>query len=451
MSVASLSFAVFVAAVLAVHRVLPGSARIYWLVAASYVFAATCSPRAAIVLGVLTVVNFAVAARITPKTRGGRAWLWVGLALNLLPIVLSRRVFGLGIIGVTGLSYYGLQAISHLIDLYRGTLRVRLRPAELALYLGYFPKFVAGPLERPGAFAAQLRNSALTDRDVAAGVTLIVIGMVRKVVIADQLIGFVPSGAFRAPATIGTPGVAYALLGWLFFLYNDFAGYTDIVRGTSALFGIQLSRNFAQPFFASSFGEFWNRWHASLSYWLRDYVYLPLSRAILRRKRSLWNVTNLVVPPLATMLVSGVWHGGTVNMLLWGGLLGSFLLGERLAALRRRPGLRTRGARLQMFHQVRVFVLVAVAFVAFRTGWRTSLEFWQTLVSWPVWEAPAAGLCALVGVSLALDYVQHRSGDELVFLRWPYPVQAGLLAVAITACVLATGPASARTFVYQLF
>src|SRR5690606_16745294 len=104
-----------------------------------------------------------------------------------------------------------------------------------------------------------------------------------------------------------------------FALYNDFAGYTSIVRGVSRLFGIELSPNFAQPYFARSFAEFWHSWHITLSTWLRDYIYLPLSRSLLRRRRQRTHWINVTVPPLATMLVSGLWHGFSGHLLLWGG------------------------------------------------------------------------------------------------------------------------------------
>src|SRR6185369_6319879 len=151
----------------------------------------------------------------------------------------------------------------------------------------------------------------------------------------DPLAALVPADAFVSPARLGSALLATALVAYAFVLYNDFAGYTSIVRGVSSLFGIELSVNFRQPFFARSFTEFWNRWHVTLSTWVRDYVYLPLSRALLRRRRSLRNVPNLIVPPMAAMIASGVWHGAGLGFVLWGALHGMYLVGERLLALAR--------------------------------------------------------------------------------------------------------------------
>src|SRR5262249_37872338 len=153
-----------------------------------------------------------------------------------------------------------------------------------------------------------------------------------------------PERAFLTPGAVDGSTLAWAIVGYAFFLYNEFAGYTAIVRGTSGLFGIPLPANFARPFFARSFSDFWNRWHASLSHWLRDYVYLPTSRAILRRWGGVDSVPNLIVPPLLTMLVCGAWHGSAERamsgMLLWGALHGVYLVVERVLWLR---GRRRRG------------------------------------------------------------------------------------------------------------
>ena len=118
-----------------------------------------------------------------------------------------------------------------------------------------------------------------------------------------------------------------------FALYNDFAGYTGVVRGVSGLFGIELSPNFNVPYFARSLSEFWSRWHITLSQWLRDYIYFPTSRALLRRNPSRANISNILLPPLLTMLASGLWHGTGWAMLLWGALHGVYLIRERLLAL----------------------------------------------------------------------------------------------------------------------
>jgi alginate O-acetyltransferase complex protein AlgI len=191
---------------------------------------------------------------------------------------------GLQILVPLGLSFYVLQTISYLVDVYRGQLKAERNWMNFALYLAYFPKIIAGPIERARSFLPKLAPARIVDNSmISRGVSLIFVGMVRKLLIADTLTAFILPDVFEVPAKYTPP----ELIGWLviyaFALYNDFAGYTDIVRGISGLFGIELSSNFRVPYFSRNFTEFWSRWHITLSEWLRDYIYFPLSRALGRR------------------------------------------------------------------------------------------------------------------------------------------------------------------------
>src|SRR6185295_1301531 len=154
------------------------------------------------------------------------------------------------------------------------------------------------------------------------------------------------------------------------------------------LFGIELSPNFAQPFLSRSFTEFWSRWHISLSLWLRDYVYLPLSRAILRRDPRRWNVRNLVVPPMAAMVVCGRWHGVEAGMVAWGALHGAYLTVERVALLRHGSRPAARGPVRTVLAVGAVFALGCLALVPFRTGLPVAVEYWRALALNPTGEAP---------------------------------------------------------------
>jgi len=452
MSITSLAFVTFALTVLAINGILPRRARPYWLLLSSYAFYSTWAAWFLPVLGALTVANFVVASCMRAASRWRRAWLWGGIAVNAFAMLALRHAEWLGAAGVVGLSFYGIQGISYLVDTYTGALRIRPSLVELAVYLAYFPKLLAGPIERTTPFVSSLRNPRPTDPVVTAqAVTLIAIGSIRKLLIADHLRLLIPDGVFATPAAFHAGTLLYAVLTLLLFIYNDFAGYTDIVRGISSLLRIPLSVNFAQPFFARDFSQFWSRWHASLSRWLRDYVYLPVSRAILRRTPSPRSLPNLVVPPMSAMLISAIWHGGSGGMMLWGSLQGSYLIAGRIAAPRRRRRGSGGAAWRRVFGPVRVFVLVAVAFVAARAGVATSLEFWTSIARNGGWAPPSAALGALIGLSFLIDTVQYRSGDEVVFLRWPRPIRAALLACTIVACTLATASGSPHAFFYQGF
>jgi alginate O-acetyltransferase complex protein AlgI len=457
MTIVSLRFAVFVVATLRVYHSLPHRARLAWLLLVSYVFYALTAWRFVPVLALVTAVTFALGRRVGPADPAGRRWLWVGIAFNVAVLAALRSSLRAepfaGPFVVVGLSFYALQAISYLLDVRSGVLRERGGLADVALYLAYFPKLVAGPIERAPAFLPRLARPHVVDDDVfGRALTLIVIGVTRKLVIADPLATLVPADAFVSPARLGSALLATALVAYAFVLYNDFAGYTSIVRGVSSLFGIELSVNFRQPFFARSFTEFWNRWHVTLSTWVRDYVYLPLSRALLRRRRSLRNVPNLIVPPMAALIASGVWHGAGLGFVLWGALHGMYLVGERLLALARpatpaqaHPTSRQLGAAAV------VFVLGTVAFAAFRMDVATAIVFWRRLFRAAAGAWPDARMLPLVATSLAVDWVQYRSADEAAFMRWPRPYRVALAAVAVALWLVMADQRPTTPFIYQGF
>jgi D-alanyl-lipoteichoic acid acyltransferase DltB (MBOAT superfamily) len=324
MSIVSPQGGAFAIASLLVYHLLPLRARSVWLLGVSYVFHLWLSWRFVPVLVAFTLANHFIAARLHRPS--GRVWLWTGVILDIAALAALRSIYRSAPFeepfAVLGLSFYSLQAVSYLADVRSGKLK-RAGLADFAVYLAYFPKLVAGPIERAGVFLPQLKGPRVVDNDtMARAATLIAMGLTRKIVVADPLRSLLPAKAFTSPAELGSATLAAAIVGFAFALYNDFAGYTQIARGVSALFGIELSSNFARPFGAASFTEFWNRWHISLSHWLRDYIYLPLSRALLRRNPSLWNVPNLILPSMVTMLASGLWHGDGLHMLVWGGLHG---------------------------------------------------------------------------------------------------------------------------------
>jgi len=457
MAIVSPAFALFVAAALVVHHVLPKRARPLWLLVASYAFHALLAWRFVPLLAGVTVVTFAIGERIARGGTRRASWLWTGIALNLATLAAFRLLYRtepfVAPFVVVGLSFYALQAVSYLIDVFNGTLRRRPSLAGLALYLGYFPKLVAGPIERAREFLPRLAAPAVVDDAVAGrAATLIAIGVSRKIVIADPLLATLPAGVFTAPGEHGALVLAASLVGYAFVLYNDFAGYTSIVRGVSSLFGIELSQNFAQPFFARSFTEFWNRWHVSLSHWVRDYVYLPLSRALLRRDPRMRNVANLVLPPLLAMLASAVWHGIGLHMLLWGALHGAYLVGERLIVLGRPVAVRRRDPRWRQVASAGVvFTLGTWAFAAFRMEIDVALAYWAGILAGSAGAWPDPRLLPFLAASLWIDWIQYRHDDEVAFLRWPALARAALLALAVVLWVVMSDRHDTVPFIYRGF
>jgi D-alanyl-lipoteichoic acid acyltransferase DltB (MBOAT superfamily) len=244
-----------------------------------------------------------------------------------------------------------------------------------------------------------------------------------------------------------------------FWLYNDFAGYTSIVRGISGLFGIELSPNFQQPYFSRNFVEFWNRWHITLSHWLRDYIYFPISRALLRRIPNHNNPINIILPPVITMLISGLWHNFGFYMIVWGGLHGVYQILERLIAIWK-PTLPPEKQPVwqQGLHMLVTFTLTVFAWVAFGSGSLSkALLFWKALFtspgtsSYPYWMLFQPAFMLLI--CILLDWLQYHYKDENVFVRWTYFAKSSLLALIIIALFFNVlwGDVMQISFVYQGF
>jgi alginate O-acetyltransferase complex protein AlgI len=474
MNITSLDFAGFVVLTLLVYYVLPRRPQNILLLGVSYVFYVTWSWWYALVLVGMTLINFGLAQRLRSGDQPHRRRLWIGIAVNVLVLAIFKYedffvpelratlndwgiqtgIGGLDILLPVGMSFYVVAVISYLVDVYRGQVPPSRDLIDFALYMAYFPKLIAGPIERARTFLPKLAEPRSVDNDqLARSFTLIVIGTVRKIVFADTLFAMLPQHLFISPDWYSRSELIVYLIVYGFALYNDFAGYTNVVRGVSGLFGIELSPNFNVPYFSRNLTEFWNRWHITLSHWLRDYIYFPSSRALLRRNPSRTNVPNLIIPPLLTMLVSGLWHSTGWEMLLWGGLHGVYLIGERLFALWRPAGPPHLQPRWRQGVAVLlVFVVVMLAWVPFRSpDVSTALKYWESMITSPRHQPPPARILIVLIPALWVDWVQYRRSDELVFLRWPRLAQATLLALAILAVFLMSQANTGAPFVYQGF
>ncbi|MCC7513044.1 MAG: hypothetical protein IT296_10395, partial [Anaerolineae bacterium] len=280
--------------------------------------------------------------------------------------------------------------------------------------------------------------------------TLILVGLFRASLLGGLLTLFLPAIPLQDPASHGALVLLWALVTYMFYLYNQFAGYTDIARGVSGLFGIQLSRNFNAPFFSKDVSDFWTRWHISLSQWLRDYIYMPVSRAFLRKNPSRANIPNLIVPPLVTMLISGLWHGADWNHLVWGALMGLLIMFENIRMLSR-PAQAEASIPLwrRILSRSWLILLMAASTVPFVLDLKQTYVFFARIVKG--WDGVMFDLrpAAPVILSLLVDWFQQRGKDELVFRKWPFWAQAILLALIPLAVIVITKLQSAPpVFVY---
>jgi len=232
-----------------------------------------------------------------------------------------------------GVSFFTFQALSYIVDVYRERVAVRRNPLHFALYIALFPQLVAGPIVRFKDLADQIAQRSVRLADVTQGARRFVIGLGKKVLIADVLA--VPADlAFSAPtAELTTPLAWVGLIAFTLQIYFDFSGYSDMAIGISRMFGFRLLENFRWPLIATSLTEFWRRWHISLSTWFRDYLYIPLGGNRRGPARTYFNLTLV-------FLLCGLWHGASWTFIAWGLFHGDFLILERAGlgrALERLP------------------------------------------------------------------------------------------------------------------
>lgn len=433
----------------AINFISPNGLQSIILLAASYYFYYSWSDTSYMVLGAITVINFGFGFWIQ-ASNNKKAVLRFGIFLNLIilawyllsgplitdmetiPVEFKLKIFSFLVFPV-GISYYTLNGISYLIDISLRLSKPTTNFVDFALYLAYFPKLISGPLERARKFLPILAEKRKVDNaQIASSLTLILVGLLRAAILSGIFSLLQPGKPLEAPGKSDALSLVWAMVTLMFYIYNSFAGYSDIVRGVSGLFGIPLTRNFMHPFFSKDFSDFWQRWHISLSQWLRDYIYMPVSRAFLRRNPSRTNIPNLIVPPLVTMLASGLWHGATPNLVLWGFLMGLFIVIENVRALYR-PAVPQQAVPFwrKILSVASLFVLMLIVTAPFDLDLKNTLAYYRQLVFG--WELHPINLLPgiVIPISLLIDLLQDRSKDEVVFLKWPAWLQV-ILIVSIT-------------------
>ena len=240
----------------------------------------------------------------------------------------------LNIILPVGISFYTFEAISYAVDVYKGKCKPCNNLIEFALYLAYFPHLVAGPILRPWDFLPQItKKLTITKANFQNGTHLFLVGLFKKVLIADNLALFSDS-ILSKPQGQSSLVIMIATLAFGVRIYCDFSGYTDMGCGISKIIGIDLPINFNRPYFAQNIQEFWHRWHISLSTWLRDYLYIPLGGSRTGKAH-----VNLMI----TMVLGGLWHGAAWNFVIWGGYQGGLLVVHKMVTrqLQKSSGIQT--------------------------------------------------------------------------------------------------------------
>lgn len=470
MEIISLNFAAFVSICLTIFYLLPGKFQNLFLLLASYYFYSTYDWEFAIVLAGLSLFNYKYAHFLRTDEKPNRYKLWAGILFNLavfgfflfdqvfewgLPKVARRlglQDFVVEILLPIGISYYILEGISYLIDVFRRQLPPSTNWIDFALYLAYFPKLISGPIERARTFLPQISEERIVgDEAIWRSFLLILVGLIRTLVLGGILTIMTPNQVFIYPAEFSAPELLFWIAVFGFIIYNQFAGYTNIVRGISVLFGIELSSNFSYPFLSRDFSEFWARWHISLSQWLRDYVFMPLSRVFLRRNPNRHNLPNLLIPPMVTMLVSGVWHGATLNLIVWGFLNGVYIITENAISLFKPVNPSKKVPLLRQISSTSFIIfLLVLSGVLFQLDLTTSAAYFKGLFTWDTWVLPDLRPLIFIALTLLLDIAQKRAGDEFsLFLKFPKWLRLPAIALAVLAIFIAFKLQSAPTsFIY---
>jgi alginate O-acetyltransferase complex protein AlgI len=458
----------FLPLVLAVYFLTPQRYKNCCLLLFSLVFYASGEDEFLIVLLGVVLFNYAAGFAIAAaRTRSSaRIALGVGVGLNLCTLIYFKYAYFLAstitgneaVLDFTGrihlpigVSFYIFQALTYLIDLYRRSISLQRSLPSFALYVSLFPQLIAGPIVRYSEVEEELRNRTTTREDFAAGAQRFMIGLGKKVLIADPM-GVLADRIFAVPLDGVSTGTAWlGVAAYTLQIFFDFSAYSDMAIGLGRIFGFKFPENFNYPYISQSITEFWRRWHMTLSRWFRDYLYIPLGG---NRKGPFRTYFNLSV----VFIICGLWHGASWNFAFWGAYHGFLLVIERIgfgAALARAPA---------AFRHLYVMVAVMIGWTAFRAE-----TFEQTRVFLSRMFVPGAGgvaasfpverfldpyilLTMMIGVVLSTP--AHRylfAGVRSLGWRFGPVTAAGGSAALLFVSVVAAAAADYSPFIYFRF
>ena len=343
-----------------------------------------------------------------------------------------------------GISFYTFQEVAYIVDVYHGKQKPARSYVDYGLFVSLFPHLIAGPIQRPHHLLGQVQRPRRFDGTMFFdGIMLILLGLFRKCVIADNFAALA-NAAFEGKFGHNAMATFIAAVAFGFQIYGDFAGYSDIARGSAQVLGFHFMVNFRQPYLAESLQDFWRRWHISLSTWLRDYLYIPLGGNRLGSGRTYVNL-------MLTMLLGGLWHGANWTFVVWGALHGAWLAIERFLAealgfsLPQRLG--TWAGRTV------TLVVVGMAWLFFRANHVSdAFAMVSDLGTWH-WDArfgPALVYMAVLGaVTMLIDVMLERSGDEYVLQH--QRSLAPVIATGVVFLIALFGANEVNAFIYFQF
>lgn len=468
----SLTFVVFFAVVLALHRLpLPWRVKKLNLLVASYLFYAAWNPPFVILLWISTMVDWWAARAIarSESTARRRALLLVSLGTNLGLLgyfkygdFLLRNFAELAATGgwnyvppawdivlPVGISFYTFQTMAYTLDVYLKRAPPAKSLLDFSLFVTFFPQLVAGPIVRPTDLIPQFAHPrTATPRQLGWGLLLITLGLFQKIVVADGLLAPVSDRVFGAAQALPALDAWMGTLAFSGQIFSDFAGYTTCAIGVALMLGFSLPDNFRYPYAAIGFSDFWRRWHISLSSWLRDYLYIPLGGNQRGAGRTYVNL-------MLTMLLGGLWHGAAWTFVVWGGLHGLYLAAERWLRPRLGHLALWRSIGGKVFLALLTYFLVNITWVFFRAqDFATARRMLASMLGFAggkplltTWQLGSAA--TVVVLMLAVHWhMRHRMLHEVVE-RLPAAV-VGLAWGAMLWAILAT-QGGGNAFIYFQF
>lgn len=374
----SVYFLYFFIIVTGLYFLLPYKTRWMLLLSASCFFYMFFKPEYILILAFTILIDYYAGILIEKETKKKekKKYLIISLVANIGVLAffkyynfLNTNITGLfnlfdfenpipylSIILPIGLSFHTFQAMSYTIEVYRGNQKAEKHFGIYALYVMFYPQLVAGPIERPQNILHQFYEKKEFNFDNALlGSNLIILGLFKKMVIADRLAVYV-NEVYKNLDTSNTISAWIAAVFFSLQIYCDFSGYSDIARGTAKFMGYDLMLNFNRPYLSKSVSEFWTRWHISLSSWFKDYLYIPLGG---NRVSKVKLYRNLFI----VFLLSGLWHGANFTFIIWGALHAVYVLTESVL-----PKIKSEAIVLRLFKRLMVFILVTIAWVFFRAS-----------------------------------------------------------------------------------
>lgn len=454
---------VFLPAAFCLHLLLPGMrAKNFLLVVASLVFYAYGEPIYVILLVASSAGNY-ILARLTgecPKIRKLTMTLAVVINLGLLVIFkysgflveTFNSVTGAGIPVPhvrmpIGISFFTFQALSYVIDVYRGDASVQKNFGKVLLYISFFPQLIAGPIVKYHDVEAEINNRKQTPEEIGKGIRRFIAGLSKKILIANTM-GLVADNLFGAAATgITGPGAWLGAVSYMLQIYFDFSGYSDMALGLGMMFGFHFHENFDYPYISASIREFWRRWHMSLSGWFKEYLYIPLGG---NRRGKFRTVVNKMI----VFVCTGIWHGASFNFLFWGIYHGFFLMLEEYI-----PFIGKKGGKLKSFFQhVYALLVVCVGFVFFRADTMKQGWFWiREMFTDFGWKASAMSLTLqqltpVYLVTLAAALVAAVPVNSMLKkYKWYEGFTYVLSLAGFALCVLSLAGGTYNPFIYFRF